>query len=101
MFGISVWYDFRSQAGGLHRQDMLRTSILIAVLLTLVVSPATAQVRTRTLAPVPAGEAFVAGDVVVKFRPGVATAKTEPLAGDFGLVRQERIERLGIERYHM
>src|SRR5262249_20664542 len=34
-------------------------------------------------------------------RAGAATAKPELLAAYYGLVHEERIERLGLERYHM
>src|SRR5687768_16822614 len=48
-----------------------------------------------------AGAAFAPGEVVVKFRPGVATAKRDPLAGELGLVREERLDNLAIDRYRL
>jgi subtilisin family serine protease len=85
---------------------MHRNSILFAVLLALVVSPSLARERSlalvapRALAPA-APEEFVPGEVLVRFRPGAASAKLDPLDGDLGLVREERIDRLSIARYRL
>lgn len=57
--------------------------------------------RAPRPAVTPPVDEFVPGEVLVKFRAGVATAKTEPLNGDLGLVRADRIDDLRIERYVM
>jgi subtilisin family serine protease len=49
----------------------------------------------------PGKEAFVPGEVLVKFRQDIATKNADPLSGDLGLVRVERIERLDVNRYRL
>jgi subtilisin family serine protease len=52
-------------------------------------------------AAVPADAEIVPGEVLVRFRPGASTAKRDPLSGDLGLVREDRLESLSIDRYRL
>lgn len=86
---------------------MRRIPILFAVLLAISVPSAPARPRSlarvapRTVAERAGGD-FVPGEVLVKFRAGASSAKVDPLAGGaLGLVRAERLEGLGVERYTM
>ncbi len=58
------------------------------------------RVRPRHMTPSVA-DPFVPGEVLVRFRPGVSSAKVDPLKGDLGLVREKRAERLAIESYRL
>ena len=44
---------------------------------------------------------YVPGEVIVKFRPGVSSDKRDPISGDLGLVREERLAALELERYRV
>ena len=85
---------------------MLRLPILIAVVVSLAV-PAIAS-RTPQLTRTPPRLAashpdvdFVPNEVVVKFRSNASAAKAAALQASFGLVREERLAGLGIERYEI
>jgi subtilisin family serine protease len=85
---------------------MHRLPILLAVLLALVVPSALGGARSLVRLPPRllsdgSPDAYVAGEVLVKFRPGASSAKVDPLAGALGLVREERLGNLGIERYRL
>ena len=53
----------------------------------------------RHAAAIPSG--YAEGEVLVRFRPGVSSAKRDPLSADLGLVREERIAGLELERYRV
>jgi subtilisin family serine protease len=61
---------------------------------------------TRPVSTSGSGAAFVPGEVLVKFKPGIDAGKSDPLRGTadavgFGLSRVERVEALGVNRYRL
>jgi len=85
---------------------MHRLSFLLAALLALAAPSAFGRPRSLVrVAPRPLAErtadGYVPDEVLVRFRPGIATSKVEPLGGALGLVRVDRLEHLGVERYRI
>ncbi len=91
-----------------HTNTRSRSGLLSILLLVIAAAfPATGVradsltiTHARGITATPPSE-YVPGEVLVKFRPGVASAKTEPLNGALGLARIDRIEHLDIERYQL
>ncbi len=83
---------------------MRRTSLVLTVVisfLALVCTPIGARAGSGLhRGPAPVFEDFVPGDVLVRFRPDVA-GKVDELGARYGLVREERIANLGIERMRL
>lgn len=83
---------------------MRRTSLVLTVVisfLALVCAPIGARAESGLhRGPAPVFEDFVPGDVLVRFRPEAA-GKVDELGARYGLVREERIANLGIERMRL
>lgn len=83
---------------------MRRKSLVLTVVisfLALVASPIGVHAQSGLRrGPAPVMEDFVPGDVLVRFRPEAA-GKVDELGSKYGLVREERIAGIGIERMRL
>lgn len=79
-------------------------SIFLTAVIVTATAPAThADIRARRLSP--QGRAtlpdFVPGEVLVKFKPTLGATRVEPLNGAFGLVIEDRLEKVDVARYRL
>ena len=83
---------------------MRRTSLVLTVVISfLALASGPFGVRAQSglhRGPSPILEDFVPGDVLVRFRPEAA-GKVDALGARYGLVREDRIAKLGIERMRL